>query len=53
MRKRWIRLEPDRKDDAAAAVLAVTLGLGVGAVAFYLVRLFLAREPLDRGDGEA
>lgn len=52
-KKRWVRLEPDRKDSAAAALLATTLGLGVGAVAFYLVRLFLARERLDQGDGEA
>jgi len=51
MKRRWLRLEPERKDTAAAALLATTLGLGVGMVTFYLVRLLLAREPLDRGDG--
>ncbi len=53
MKRRWIRLRPDRKDTAAAALVATTLGLGVGVVAFYVVRLLLAREPLDRGDGGA
>lgn len=53
MRRRWIRLRPARKDTAAAALLAATLGLGVGAATFYVVRLLLAREPMDRGDGGA
>jgi hypothetical protein len=53
MRARWIRLRPEPKDNAAAALLAATLGLGVGAAVFYVVRLLLAREPLDRGDGTA
>ncbi len=53
MKKRWIRLRPERRDTAAAALVATTLGFGVGMAAFYVVRLFLAREPLDRGDGGA
>jgi hypothetical protein len=47
---RWIRLRAGRRDSAVAALFAATLGLGVGAATFYVVRLLLAREPLDRAD---
>jgi hypothetical protein len=50
MRRRYIRNEPDRRDDVAAAVVAGTLAAGIAAVAFYLVRLLLAREPVERTD---
>ncbi len=46
MNPRYIRLEPEPKDDVAAALVSAALGVGVGLVAFYFVRLILAREPL-------
>lgn len=51
MSPRYIRTPPERKDDVAAAVVSAALGVGVGLVAFYFVRLMLAREPLS-GSGE-
>jgi hypothetical protein len=44
---RYIRKPPERKDDVAAGLLSAALGVGVGLVAFYFVRLMLAREPLE------
>jgi len=43
---RWIRTPPERRDDVAAALLAGALALGVGAAAFWVTRLFLARDRL-------
>ena len=43
----WIRVPAKRGDDVAAGVLAGALAAGVGLVAFYLIRTFLAREPLS------
>jgi hypothetical protein len=39
-------VEPEAKDDVAAALVSAALGVGVGLVAFYFVRLIRAREPL-------
>jgi len=50
MRKRYIRNEPERRDDVAAAMVAGALAAGVGAVTFYLARLLLAREPVSKTD---
>lgn len=47
MRKRWIRVRPSGKDEAGALLTAGVLAASVGAVTFYLTRLFLAREPVD------
>lgn len=44
---RWIRNRPGRRDDALAALAAGSVGAVVGMVAFYLVRLLVAREPLE------
>jgi len=55
MRWRWIRMRPTRRENALAAMIAVGAGAGVAAVAFYLVRLFVAREeigPLPSADRE-
>jgi hypothetical protein len=55
MSPRYIRRAPERRDEVAAAVVSGALGVGVGLVAFYVVRLFLSREPLpggSRGDDE-
>ena len=49
MSARWIRVPPERHHDVTAALVAGALAVGVGAAAFWLTRLFLAREPL-RGD---
>lgn len=44
MSRRLIRREPDRKETAAAALASGVLAAGVGLVAFYFVRLLLARD---------
>jgi hypothetical protein len=43
---RWIRVRPGGRETLQAAVVAGAMAVGVGTVAFYLTRLFLAREPL-------
>ena len=50
MKQRYIRNEPERRDDVAAAMVAGALAAGVGAVTFYLARLLLAREPVPKTD---
>jgi hypothetical protein len=47
MRKRWIRVRPERQDDVGALMAAGVVAASLGAVTFYLTRLFLAREPVD------
>ncbi|MFQ5536788.1 MAG: hypothetical protein ACE5GJ_04980 [Gemmatimonadota bacterium] len=49
MRRRWIRLKPGRRENAMAAMAAGVVAVGVGAVAFHVTRLLLAREPLSGG----
>jgi hypothetical protein len=49
---RWIRVPPERRHDVTAALVAGALAVGVGATAFWLTRLFLAREPLPREGAE-
>lgn len=46
MSPRYVRTAPEPKDDVAAALASAALGVGVGLVAFYFMRLMLAREPL-------
>jgi hypothetical protein len=43
---RWIRHRPDPAEQRASLVLAVGVGLAVGATVLYLARLLVAREPL-------
>jgi hypothetical protein len=47
MRRRWIRVRPERRDDVGALLAAGVVAAGLGAVTFYVSRLFLAREPVD------
>jgi hypothetical protein len=41
------RTTPGVRENLGAALVAAGLALGVASVSFYLVRTFLAREPLD------
>jgi len=50
---RWIRVRPGRDETLRAALAAGAMAVGVGTVAFYLTRLFLAREPLAGPDDPA
>ena len=43
---RWIRNRPERRHDVRSAVTAIGIGAAVGAAAFYVMRIVLAREPL-------
>ena len=45
---RWIRHRPDSAERRASLVVAVGVGVAVGATVLYLTRLFMAREPLMR-----
>ncbi len=49
MSVRYGRGRPSKKDSAAAAVVSVAIGACVGAVTFYLTRLFLTRQDLTPG----
>ena len=51
MRRRYIRVPAERKDDVAALVVSGALAACVGAVTFYLTRTFLARELLEPEEG--
>lgn len=44
---RWIRTRPTPQDTLGAGLMATVLAVGAGLTAFYLTRLFLAREPLE------
>ena len=46
MKRRWIRVPPERGDNVRSALVAGVLAAGVGVVTFWVVRLFQAREPL-------
>jgi hypothetical protein len=48
---RYRRKKLSRGDSAAAAVTSTILGIGTAALAFYVTRLFLSREPLAGGGG--
>jgi hypothetical protein len=49
---RYIRTPPDRNDEVAAAAVSAALGVAIGLVAYYFVRLMLSREPLTEGSRE-
>ncbi len=51
MRRRYIRVPPERKDTVAAALVSGAVAACVGAVTFYLTRMLFSREEL--GPGEA
>lgn len=46
MSQEWIRVPPEPRDTVAAGIVAGAVAAGVGLVTFYLLRTFLAREPL-------
>jgi hypothetical protein len=50
------RTTPGTRENLAAALVAAGLAVGMASISFYLVRIFLAREPLVAGrrspDGE-
>lgn len=50
MTGKWIRMPPDRRETGVAALAAGLLAAGVGMATFYVVRLFLTREPLNGPD---
>ena len=43
----YMRKTPGLKENLESGLVAAGLALGVGAVSFYLIRLLLAREPLE------
>jgi hypothetical protein len=47
MSRYYRRTTPGLRENLEAGMAAAGLAVGVGALTFYLVRLFLAREPLD------
>ena len=47
MSRFYRRTEPGRKENVRAGAVAGVMAGAVAAVSFYVVRLFLAREPLD------
>ena len=47
MRRRFVRVPPERKDTVAAAIVSGAVAAAVGAVTFYLTRVFLTREVLE------
>ncbi len=51
MSPRYLRNEPSSRDNLAAALISGAVAVGVGVVAFYLVRLLVAREAIG-GSGE-
>ena len=44
--KRWIRHQPDRRENLLALSAGLGVALIVGGPVFYLARLLAAREPL-------
>ena len=47
MTRYYRRKETGRKENLGAGLVAAGLATTVAAVSFYLVRIFLSREPLD------
>ena len=45
---RYIRNAPTRSENFRAALASAAVALGVGVTAFYLTRIFLARDPFPR-----
>ena len=47
---RYRRRALEREENAAALTTSLALGAGVAAIAFYVVRLLLSRDPLSDAD---
>ena len=50
--RRWIRHQPDRRENLLALSAGLGVGLVVGGSVFYLARLLAAREPVTRVQGD-
>jgi hypothetical protein len=46
MKRRWLRLEPGRRENGLAAGVALGAAAGVAAVIFYFGRILLSREEM-------
>ncbi len=47
MSRFFLRRTPGVEENLAAGIVAAGLAAGVAALSFYLVRLYLAREPME------
>jgi hypothetical protein len=47
MSRYYRRTTPGLRENLGAGLVAIGMAAGVAAASFYLVRLFLAREPLE------
>jgi hypothetical protein len=52
MSRYYRRTTPGARENLGAALVAAGLAVGVASISFYLVRIFLAREPLSTGSRE-
>ena len=46
MSPRYLRNEPSRRDNLAAALISGAVAVGVGVLTFYLARILVAREAI-------
>lgn len=53
MSPRYVRNEPDARQEALAGVLSGILAAATGLVTFYFVRLLLARDAVPDGSGSS
>ena len=49
MTRRWLRLEPGRRENMMAAGVALGAAAAVGAVVFYFGRILISREEVTPG----
>ena len=49
MTRRWLRLEPGRRENMMAAGVALGAAAAVGAVVFYFGRILISREEVTTG----
>ena len=52
MSRYYRRTTPGTRENLSAALVAAGLAVGMASISFYLVRIFLSREPLATGPGE-
>ena len=53
MSPRYLRRRPTREEEWASALTAAAFAVGVGLAGFYLLRLLVAREPVERSAAPA
>jgi hypothetical protein len=49
MTRRWLRLEPGKRENLTAAGVALGAAAAVGAVVFYFGRILISREEIKPG----